>query len=289
MRSALAALSIAFLVPGCASTPAEPATEEPSFLHFLPGQDGGLRLTAPYGGILTQRGRCLGLLNDGFFSTVIWPETARISFDRRGLILRDTRSGASARLGDLLEGTGGGLPPRTPLNLGPPVLNYVMPIECARRPVPPRDGWIGMVNPGFRKAPPVFLQYRPGQARVVRLTARYGGYLTQRGKCLGILNGDLFTTIFWPETAEFEFDRRGPLLKDRASGARLRLGDYVVMTGGPLPPGTRHPLGEFVLNVDTPMECAHYPGHQGWLGMANPGFRKARPPRHSGEGSLRRG
>lgn len=140
---------------GCVSAPsAEPPVEaiaeRVSFLQFLPGQDGGVRLSASYGGILTQRGPCLGLVKDGFFSTMIWPETARISYDRRGLLLRDTRGGASARLGDRLEITGGPLPPDASFQIGPPVLNYVMPIECARRPVPHRPGWIGIANPGFR-------------------------------------------------------------------------------------------------------------------------------------------
>lgn len=152
IRSRLALLPL--LVAGCVSAPpAEPPAERVSFLQFLPGQDGGVRLSAPYGGILTQRGPCLGLVNDDFFSTMIWPETARISYDRRGLLLHDTRSGASARLGDWIEITGGPLPPDASFQIGPPVLNYVMPIECARRPVPHRSGWIGIANPGFRVRP----------------------------------------------------------------------------------------------------------------------------------------
>lgn len=126
------------LAAGCVSAPpSEPSVERPSFLHFLPGQDGGVRLEAAYGGILTQQGPCLGLVDEqAFFSTVVWPETARLERGRRGLVLRDTRSGITARLGDRIEGTGGPLPKGARLELGPPVLNYVVPIECARRPVP---------------------------------------------------------------------------------------------------------------------------------------------------------
>jgi hypothetical protein len=138
-------------VVGCASAPRAPAASAPvAFLQYLPGHDGGVRLTSPYGGILTQRGPCLGLLNGDLFTTIIWPETARLSFDARGLVLRDATSGTTARLGDWVEITGGPLPPGTEHDLSSPPLNEVMPIECARRPNTQRHGWIGIANSGFR-------------------------------------------------------------------------------------------------------------------------------------------
>jgi len=136
---------------GCVSPPSsERPVGRPTFLQFLPGQDGGMRLAEAYSGILSQRGPCLGLLKGDLFSTIIWPETARLGYDARGLLLQDASSGASARLGDQLQTTGGALPPDARFQLGPPVLNDVVPIECARRPVPHRAGWIGIANPGFR-------------------------------------------------------------------------------------------------------------------------------------------
>jgi hypothetical protein len=129
--------------------------DRPSFLQFLPGQDAAVPLAEPFSGILAQQGPCLGLLRGEFFSTVVWPETARVEYDRDGLVLRDGLSGSSARLGDRIEALGGPLPAAARLQLGPPTLNLVMPIECARRPIPQDPawsgpGWIAVVNPGFR-------------------------------------------------------------------------------------------------------------------------------------------
>lgn len=120
-------------------------------LQYAPGQNGGVRLTAPYGGVLTRRGPCLGLLNGTLFTTMIWPETARLGFDRHGLVLRDLASGAAVRLGDWVEINGGPLPSGTVHDLGSPTLVRDFPIECARRPADLQDGWIGVANPGFRK------------------------------------------------------------------------------------------------------------------------------------------
>jgi hypothetical protein len=68
-------------------------------------------------------------------------------------------------------------------------------------------------------------------------------------------------------------------LQDDLSGARLRLGDYLVGTGGALPPGYRQPLGESVLTEGFDIECARYPGYDGWIAVLNSGFRKGNPPR----------
>lgn len=126
---------------------------------------------------------------------------------------------------------------------------------------------------------PAFSGYRPGATRPFTLTAPYGGILTQHGPCLGLTIGGRFATIIWPETARLGFDRRGLLLIDERSGAKLRLGDYLEGTGGPLPPGKSHDIGEGTLTESFPIECARWRGHDGWIGIVNPGFTKARPPR----------
>jgi hypothetical protein len=126
---------------------------------------------------------------------------------------------------------------------------------------------------------PVFSSYREGAARPVRLAAPYGGYLTQRGPCLGLTIDGRFATIIWPETARLRFDRRGLLLTDRRSGAALRLGDYLQGTGGPLPPGTPHSIADDILTETFPIECARWHGYEGWIGIVNPGFTKGQRPR----------
>lgn len=120
---------------------------------------------------------------------------------------------------------------------------------------------------------PVFVQYRPGQAARYRLTAAHSGVLTQRGPCLGVVRDGRFSTLFWPETARIMFDDTG-LEVSEPGGEPVRLGDTIEFTGGPLPPGMTHPLGEGVFSVGTPMACAKYPGYDGWLAVVNPGFRR---------------
>lgn len=127
---------------------------------------------------------------------------------------------------------------------------------------------------------PAFSAYRAGAPRPVTLTAQYGGYLTQRGPCLGLTIGGRFATIIWPETARLGFDRRGLLLSDLgSSGPALRLGDYLTGTGGPLPPGVPHSIGDDILTEGFPIECARWHGCEGWIGIVNSGFGKGRPPR----------
>jgi hypothetical protein len=119
------------------------------------------------------------------------------------------------------------------------------------------------------------MQYRPGQNGRISLNAGSGGVLARRGKCLGIIRDDgRFATLVWPATARMEQDSRGLMVVDPDGGGRVRLGDYVVFTGGPLPPGTIYPFGDDVHTVDMPMECAHWPGYDGWVAIVNPGFRK---------------
>lgn len=129
-----------------------PTAERPTFSQYKPGETGGVSLAAPFGGYLTQKGRCLGLTNGGRFTTMIWPATARLSFDRRGLLLRDLRSGVAARLSSYIKITGGLLPAGTTHSLGEDVLTGGFPIECARWVGP----WtIGIVNPGFKTGRPL--------------------------------------------------------------------------------------------------------------------------------------
>lgn len=129
--------------------------------------------------------------------------------------------------------------------------------------------------PVWARERPVFMQYLPGKAPLV-LDAPSGGILAQRGPCLGvILEGGRFATAVWPATARMEFDERGLLVGDgEEGGARLRLGDQLLFTGGPLPQGARYPLGGDVHVVDMPMECARWPGYDGWIAIVNSGFRK---------------
>jgi hypothetical protein len=125
---------------------------------------------------------------------------------------------------------------------------------------------------------PAFSSYRAGATRPFSLTAPYGGYLTQQGPCLGLTIDGRFATIIWPETARLTVDSGGLLLTDERSGARLRLGDYLQGTGGPLPPGARHSIGDDILTETFPVECARWHGYDGWIGIVNPGFRTVSPP-----------
>jgi hypothetical protein len=133
------------------------------------------------------------------------------------------------------------------------------------------------VLPVWARERPVFMQYLPGKAPLV-LEAPSGGILTQRGPCLGVVLDDgRFATAVWPATARIEFDDRGLVVADGGEGgARLRLGDYVQFTGGPLPKGARYPLGGDVHVVDMPMACARWPGYDGWIAIVNSHFRKGR-------------
>lgn len=298
----LLALAAILLTCSCVTPTSPPAAvavsaQRPVFVQYRPGQAARYRLTAAYDGVLTQRGRCLGVVRDGRFSTLIWPETARVAFGDAGLEVSE-QGGARVRLGDRIEFNGGLLPTGMAHGFGDDVLSVDMPMACAH--YPGYDGWIAIVNPGFRKRetrmpdtegksaalplPPAekvsFLQFLPGQNGGVKLTGGYGGILTQRGPCLGLVKDDFFSTMIWPETARISYDRRGLLLHDTRSGASARLGDWIEITGGPLPPDASFQIGPPVLNYVMPIECARrpVPHRPGWIGIANPGFR-IRPTR----------
>ena len=121
---------------------------------------------------------------------------------------------------------------------------------------------------------PVLVQYRAEDTSKIRLGTPYGGVLTQRGACLGLEVEGRFVTVIWPETARLSFDARGLLLRDEQSKARLRLGDTLVGSGGPLPAGAQQSLGASTLSTDMPVECARYPGYSSWIGLVSPAFRK---------------
>jgi hypothetical protein len=126
---------------------------------------------------------------------------------------------------------------------------------------------------------PVFVQYRPSQKRPMKLTAPSGGVLTQRGKCLGVVGNDgRFATLIWPARTRMVMGAQGLVIVDGQASGRVRLGDYLVFTGGALPRGVPYPLGDDLHSVAMPMDCAHYPGYDGWLGVVNPGFRAGQAP-----------
>lgn len=119
---------------------------------------------------------------------------------------------------------------------------------------------------------PAFPKFLTSADRIFT-AASGGGYLTQRGPCLGLASrtGDNFRTVIWPDTANLTVDSGGLLITDSSNGAVIRLGDYVIVGGGALPPGTAQTLAS-QLTEPIPAECA------GSVGTVNPGFRKATPP-----------
>jgi hypothetical protein len=124
---------------------------------------------------------------------------------------------------------------------------------------------------------PAFPRFSPGSPEPPT-AGSYAGYLSRKGPCLGLTVGGRFATVIWPRTARLRFDARGLIVSDSSSGASLRLGDWLVGEGGPLPPGYRQPLGEPELSETMPIECARYPGYDGWIATLRPGFRKGTPP-----------
>jgi hypothetical protein len=130
--------------------------------------------------------------------------------------------------------------------------------------------------PLWARERPVFMQLRAGIAPVA-LHAPSGGILTQRGPCLGVIRDDgRFATAVWPASARIEFDGGGLVVVDGQGAGRVRLGDHVRFTGGPLPKATRYSFGEDAHVVGMPMACARWPGYDGWIAIVNPGFRKDR-------------
>lgn len=120
---------------------------------------------------------------------------------------------------------------------------------------------------------PAFPKFKVSDANRILLTGGGAGYLSQQGRCLGLAgpSGANFRTVIWPETANLSFDAEGLLLTDSASGAAVRLGDYISVGGGALPPGAAAPLAS-ELTEAVPPECAAS------VATVNPGFKKAVAP-----------
>lgn len=142
MRKSLSVAVAGFAVLSSCSSTAMPLAA--AFPRFREAARNRIALTAEGRGYLAQRGRCLGLMGQGVFSTVVWPETARLSFDRDGLVVEDRESGAAVRLGDFLATSGGQLPAGLANDMEPQLTEPV-PAECAQQVI--------TVNPGFRKMP----------------------------------------------------------------------------------------------------------------------------------------
>lgn len=147
MKAAAFALSLLlpFLLSACAGTPASVEDAQrplPAFPQLKPAPAGEERilLTARGAGFLAWQGRCLGISHDdGSFTTLIWPETARLERVPEGVVVADSLSGARIRVGDHFT-WGGGEGPLPP----PDMLTEPVPADCAARTM--------SVNPGFRKA-----------------------------------------------------------------------------------------------------------------------------------------
>lgn len=135
------AAALPLLLAGCAAPPTEPLAA-PAFPQHRPTAEERILLTAGVGGVLVQRGRCLGFGDRDRFVAIVWPETARLSFDRRGLLVHDLESGAEIRLGDRIDGGGGGAGEGAAERIAASLTEPVPP-ECA--------DWIVTLNPGFRR------------------------------------------------------------------------------------------------------------------------------------------
>lgn len=120
---------------------------------------------------------------------------------------------------------------------------------------------------------PAFPRFKAPDSNRILLTASGGGYLTQRGRCLGLasISGENFRTLIWPHTADLSIQGGALVVTDSASGAAVRLGDYLKIGGGALPNGAAARLAP-ELTEPVPPECAAN------VGTVNPGFRKMTPP-----------
>jgi hypothetical protein len=141
MRSASALLALA--LAACATAPSADAPLPP-FPTYPREQSGGgdrIYIAAGSHGQLTLRGRCLGLVRNRTFSMIVWPYTARLGRDRRGLFVTDSESGVTMRLGDWIA-FGGGSEPGGGYGFGEP-LSEPVPPECRAR--------VATLHPGIEK------------------------------------------------------------------------------------------------------------------------------------------
>jgi hypothetical protein len=142
---ALCALATACAADGVSADQARPLPAFPAFKPRPAGEDRILTL-ALAAGYLAWQGRCLGFSGSGGeFTTIIWPETARLGRDRVGIFITDSRSGTRIRLGDYFRSGGGRLPAGAAERIAAELTEPVPP-ECAASVI--------AVNPGFKKARP---------------------------------------------------------------------------------------------------------------------------------------
>ena len=116
----------------------------PPFPTYPREQSGGgerIYIAAGGHGQLTLRGRCLGVVRNRTFSMIVWPYTARLGRDRRGLFVTDSESGARMRLGDWIA-FGGGAVPGGGYGFGEP-LSEPVPDECRAR--------VATLHPGIKR------------------------------------------------------------------------------------------------------------------------------------------
>lgn len=138
----IAAIAGIVLITACSSLPGLTAPAFPRLKPLPPGEE-RILLLAGVGGYLTQRGRCLGLSprKGAEFSTLIWPDTARLKLDGRGYYVEERGTGTVARLGDWLSG-GGGMAPYEMAEELETQLTEPVPLECRGR--------MFSLNPGFK-------------------------------------------------------------------------------------------------------------------------------------------
>lgn len=135
LRLTALAACMATLV-ACSAPAAAPVPALPAFPAYKPSPPESERIymMAAIRGRLVQRGRCLGIapFQGGRFTTIIWPETAVLGRDPRGLYVIDRPSGAVLRPGDRFIGGGGELPPASADNIDDE-LSQPVPDECRDR------------------------------------------------------------------------------------------------------------------------------------------------------------
>jgi hypothetical protein len=136
---------------------------------------------------------------------------------------------------------------------------------------PPRRG---LYDPHCRQRLAAALSHLParngGVNERIYLAAASYGRLALQGNCLGMTgSGGGFATVVWPYTASLGRDARGLFVTDTDSGAKLRLGDWMIFGSGPTDGDTAYdsPLSEPVS-----AECRNR------MIALSPGFDKHRRP-----------
>ena len=137
---ATAIMTMSILASGCATRLKSGRLAFPTRVA-APLGSWNIALDAKVFGTLTLKGRCLGIGKDGdYLATIVWPETARLSYDSQGLLITDRSTGSIIRVGDYFEGGGGAASSDAPISAR---LSEAIPAECV--------GTIISLNPGFQK------------------------------------------------------------------------------------------------------------------------------------------